>query len=114
MKDDDDTMDDMEAFAFDFSEGELHGPSKDGLMPDGGPRMPKWCPTTPALPKRLPHVDDWKFEPKKVVITFKPKKNEVYRCRFRVQVEEGRSIDFICRGRGSYSEEDDAMEYQEA
>jgi len=107
-------LDIREAFSFDISEGELHGPSKDGLVPGSDVRMPKWCPVTPALPKRLPHVDEARFEPRKVVITFKPSKNEVYKCRFRIQVEEGRSIDFICHGCGSYDEEDDAMEYQEA
>jgi len=107
-------LDDKEAFSFDISEGELHGPSRDGLVPGSSVRMPKWCPVTPALPKRLEHKDQDRFEPRKVVITFKPKKNEVYKCKFRVQVDEGRSIDFICRGCGSYDEEDDAMEYQEA
>jgi hypothetical protein len=107
-------LDDREAFSFDVSEGEMVGPTKDGLVPGSDVRMPKWCPVTPALPKRLPHIDDAKFEPRKVVITFKPKKNEVYKCRFRIAVENGRSLDFICRGCGSYDEEDDAMEYQEA
>jgi hypothetical protein len=116
QKDDEDfnALDDMEAFAFDVSDGVLLGPSKDGLVPGSDVRMPSWCPTTPALPKRLGHADADQFEPKKVIITFKPKKNEVYKCRFRVQVEDGHSVDFICRGRGSYNEEDDAMEYQEA
>jgi len=117
-------LDDREAFEFDVSEGELHGPSKDGAMPiysedgklvrGGEVRMPNWCPTTPALPKRLPHDDEGRFDPRKLLITFKPTKNEVYKCRFRVQVEEGRTVDFICRGTGSYDEEDDAMDYQEA
>lgn len=107
-------LDDKDAFSFDISEGEMHGPSKDGLVPGSEVRMPKWCPVTPALPKRIGHGDEHKFEPRKVTVTFKPKKNEVYKCRFRIQVDEGRSIDFICRGCGSYDEEDDAMEYQEA
>jgi len=107
-------LDDREAFSFDVSDGELQGPSKDGLVPGSDVRMPSWCPMTPALPKRLAHVDAWQFDPKKVVITFKPKKNEVYKCRFRMQVDEGRSVDFICRGNGSYNEEDDSMEFQEA
>jgi len=107
-------LDDREAFSFDVSEGELHGPSKDGLVSGSDVRMPKWCPTTPALPARHQHGDEWRFEPRKVIITFKPKRNEVYKCKFRVQVEEGKNIDFICRGCGSYDEEDDAMDYQEA
>merc|ERR1719174_510342 len=90
QKDDEDfnALDDMEAFAFDVSDGVLLGPSKDGLVLGSDVRMPSWCPTTPALPKRLGHADADQFEPKKVIITFKPKKNEVYKCRFRVQVED--------------------------
>jgi len=107
-------LDNREAFSFDVSDGEIHGPSKDVLVPGEEERKPRWCPVTPALPKRLPHHDEHRFEPQRVVITFKPDKNEVYKCRFRIQIEDGKSIDFICHGCGSYDEEDDAMEYQEA
>ena len=49
-----------------------------------------------------------------VKISFRPKKNELYKCRFRVQVESGLSVDFICRGCGSYDEEDDSLDFHEA
>lgn len=49
-----------------------------------------------------------------VKISFRPKRNELYKCRFRVQVENGLSVDFICRGCGSYDEEDDSLDFHEA
>jgi hypothetical protein len=107
-------LDDKDVFEFETSEGDLWGPSKDGLMPDSQERMPRWCPVTPALPSAVPHSDEHRYEPKKVSISFKPKKNELYKCRFRIQVKNGLSCDFICRGCGSYDEEDDALDYEEA
>lgn len=38
----------------------------------------------------------------------------LYKCRFRVQVESGLTTDFICRGCGSYDEEDDHLDFHEA
>jgi len=107
-------LDDKDAFEFDCSAGDLRGPSKDGLMPDSDQRMPRWSPITPALPKAMPEADEHLYEPQKITITFKPKKNELYRCRFRIQVEQGKSVDFECRGCGSYDEEDDEVDFEEA
>jgi hypothetical protein len=107
-------LDDKDAFEFDVSAGELLGPSKDGLMPGSADRAPHWCARTPALPKALPYPDEHLYEPMRIKISFKPKKNELYRCRFRIKVENGINIDFLCRGCGSYDEEDDAMDFYEA
>lgn len=107
-------LDDMNAFNFDVAEGELVGPSKDVLVPGTGERMPRWMPSTAALPHALPAQDEHLFEPLKVTITFKPKKNELYMSRFRMHVEGGISADFICRGQGSYNEEDDCLDFVES
>jgi len=107
-------LDDKDCFEFSECAGELLGPSKDGLVPGTEIRMPRTCPVTPALPKALPHADEHRYEPQKIVISFKPKKNELYRCKFRIQVESGMSFDFVCRGCGSYDEEDDPMDIHEA
>eukprot|EP00931_Biecheleriopsis_adriatica_P029163 TRINITY_DN17358_c0_g2_i1.p1 TRINITY_DN17358_c0_g2~~TRINITY_DN17358_c0_g2_i1.p1 ORF type:complete len:2291 (+),score=504.51 TRINITY_DN17358_c0_g2_i1:620-6874(+) len=116
-------LDDKDAFEFDISTGELPGPSKDGLMPiidENGKykgsqaRLPHWCAKSSAVPHGLPFADEHRFEPQRIKISFKPKKNELYKCRFRVQVESGLSVDFICRGCGSYDEEDDNVDFYEA
>mmetsp|Transcript_89791 Transcript_89791/g.159654 ORF Transcript_89791/g.159654 Transcript_89791/m.159654 type:complete len:2242 (-) Transcript_89791:140-6865(-) len=107
-------LDDKDAFQFDLSAGDLPGPSKDGLVPDSEERLPHWCAKSAAVPRGLPFADEERYEPQKVKISFKPKKNELYKCRFRVQVEGGLSIDFICRGCGSYDEEDDNVDFEEA
>lgn len=107
-------LDDKDVFEFSDCSGELLGPSKDGLVPGSTERMVRCCPVTPALPRSLPRDDEACYEPKKIVISFKPKKNELYRCKFRIQVESGLNFDFLCRGCGSYDEEDDPMDIHEA
>eukprot|EP00440_Ansanella_granifera_P030441 gb/GFBE01033071.1/.p1 GENE.gb/GFBE01033071.1/~~gb/GFBE01033071.1/.p1 ORF type:complete len:2256 (+),score=522.78 gb/GFBE01033071.1/:1-6768(+) len=107
-------LDDKDAFEFDISAGDLPGPSKDGLMPGSEERLPHWCAKSAAVPHGLPFADEHRYEPQKIKISFKPKKNELYKCRFRVQVENGLSIDFVCRGCGSYDEEDDNVDFHEA
>ncbi|CAK9004205.1 unnamed protein product [Durusdinium trenchii] len=107
-------LDDKDAFEFEISAGELPGPSKDGLVPDSEERVPHWCAKSSAVPRALPFPDEEWFEPQQVKIAFRPKKNELYKCRFRVQVENGLSVDFICRGCGSYDEEDDSLDFHEA
>eukprot|EP00438_Fugacium_kawagutii_P010044 Skav204539 [mRNA] locus=scaffold3346:10891:12864:- [translate_table: standard] len=89
-------------------------PSKDGLVPGSEERVPHWCAKSSAVPRLPAFEDDERFEPQKVKISFRPKKNELYKCRFRVQVENGLSVDFICRGCGSYDEEDDSLDFHEA
>jgi len=42
--------------------------------------------------------------PAKIMINFKPKKNILYKSKFRITVDEGPSIDIILRGTGSYEE----------
>ncbi|CAJ1371706.1 unnamed protein product [Effrenium voratum] len=107
-------LDEREAFEFDISAGELPGPSKDGLIPGSEERVPHWCAKTSALPHGPPFPDEERFEPQRIKISFRPKKNELYKCRFRVQVENGLTIDFICRGCGSFDEEDDNLDFHEA
>jgi hypothetical protein len=77
-------------------------------------RTPSWYPSTSALPHALPHRDEEKYMPARVNITFQPKKNELYKCRFRLQIDGGKDVDFVCRGCGSYDEEDDVMELYES
>jgi hypothetical protein len=105
-------LDDRDAFEFDVSEGQLMGPSKDLKVHGENRRMPIHFPKMPSM--RAAHHDDGNHEPTKVTITFKPQRNELYKCRFRIQVEAGQSVDFVCRGCGSYDEDDDIMELQEA
>lgn len=107
-------LDDKDAFEFEISGGELPGPSKDGLVPGSEERLPHWCAKSSAVPRIPPFEDDERFEPQRVKIAFRPKKNELYKCRFRVQVESGLNMDFICRGCGSYDEEDDSLDFHEA
>eukprot|EP00930_Biecheleria_cincta_P031240 TRINITY_DN21698_c0_g1_i1.p1 TRINITY_DN21698_c0_g1~~TRINITY_DN21698_c0_g1_i1.p1 ORF type:complete len:2245 (+),score=433.56 TRINITY_DN21698_c0_g1_i1:107-6841(+) len=107
-------LDDKDAFEFDISGGELPGPSKDGLVLGSEDRLPHWCAKSSALPRALPFGDERRFEPQQVKISFRPKKNELYKCKFRIQVDNGLAIDFICRGCGSYDEEDDNFDFHEA
>lgn len=107
-------LDDKDAFEFEISGGELPGPSKDGLVPGSEERLPHWCAKSSAVPRLPAFEDDERFEPQRVKISFRPKKNELYKRRFRVQVESGLSVDFICRGCGSYDEEDDSLDFHEA
>jgi hypothetical protein len=93
--------------------GGRRGKKHDGNRP-ADKRTPSWYPSTSALPHSLPHRDEEKYMPARVNITFQPKKNELYKCRFRLQVDGGRNVDFICRGCGSYDEEDDVMELYES
>jgi len=95
-------LDDPQAFQFDICEGEQVGPSIARILP--------LCPA----PLMLPHEDEYRYHPTRVTVTFAPRKNEVYKCRFRLQVENGKAVDFVCRGTGSYDEEDDIMEMVEA
>merc|ERR1711924_345724 len=118
-------LDVKEAFEFDVSEGEIMGPSKErttvvtrDLDPDLRRYMNAQDRNTVIFPKvksKAPtHHDAERFEPTKVKITFKPERNELYKCRFRIQIDGGKAMDFICRGCGSYDESDDIMELREA
>lgn len=107
-------LDDKDAFEFNITEGELLGPSKDGVLPGSDQRQPHLWPPPPGVARRKPLEGEEHYEPTKISIAFRPSKNELYRCRFRIQVEAGPSVDFICRGCGSYDEEDDALDLEEA
>lgn len=103
-------LDDKDSFNFDVSDGELFGPSKGGIALASGDkeRIPHLFPKPhPLHTNYREHPDEHRYEPQTIRIDFKPTKNELYMCRFRVQVEKGLSVDFICRGCGSYDEEDD-------
>lgn len=104
-------VDDKDTFSFDVCDGELDGPSKDCVAPNTAVRTPWWYPA-PGAPRSAEHHDEKKYEPVKICITFKPKKNQVYRSRFRIEVEGGNGVDFTCCGRGSYEEEHDMIESQ--
>eukprot|EP00929_Paragymnodinium_shiwhaense_P071991 TRINITY_DN36554_c0_g1_i1.p1 TRINITY_DN36554_c0_g1~~TRINITY_DN36554_c0_g1_i1.p1 ORF type:complete len:2313 (+),score=513.22 TRINITY_DN36554_c0_g1_i1:110-7048(+) len=109
-------LDDREVFEFDMSDGILQGPSKDVAVAGshGHERQPHWCPVPKAQHRARVHSDEHLYEPQRINIVFRPQKNELYKCKFRIQVEGGLSIDFICRGCGSYDEEDDILDFEEA
>jgi hypothetical protein len=107
-------LDCKDVFEFDVSEGVLQGPSKDGLIEGTHDRQPHWCPVPKAQKRGIVHEDNHMYEPQRIEIVFRPTKNELYKSHFRLQVEGGPSTDFICRGCGSYDEEDDNMDFQEA
>ena len=52
------------------------GPSKDGLVPGSEERLPHWCAKSSAVPRLPAFEDDERFEPQRVKISFRPKKNE--------------------------------------
>lgn len=104
-------------FSFDVAEGWLAGPTKDSAFPyaDRAPRPElRVMPLSRTLPSAWPHDDEFRYLPTKVTITFSPERDLLYKSRFRIQVEGGESVDFICRGCGSYDEEDDIVEVEEA
>jgi hypothetical protein len=105
--------DDKDAFEFDSCEGEVLGPSKDSLDNRTGKREPYTWPKPVAFQRPLAPGEK-EYEPQQIGITFRPKKNELYKSRFRIQVEHGLSIDFFCKGCGSYDEEDDPLPFQES
>lgn len=43
--------------------------------------------------------------PQKIMIAFKPKKDILYKSKFKILVENGESIEFVLRGMGTYDEE---------
>merc|ERR1712194_300983 len=96
--------DDPRVFSFDIVQGALMGPS----------RKERALPLGPCLPKAWNHDDAEFYEPQHVEVAFKPKENVLYKSKFRLQVEAGAPLDFICVGCGSYDEEDDVNEVVEA
>ncbi|EGR30726.1 hypothetical protein IMG5_124930 [Ichthyophthirius multifiliis] len=103
-------VDDPSVFEFQISQGILIGPS-----------VPVKCfPDTLALPNQKTNqiIADNKQYPQKIMINFRvffliqfnyyyykqPRKNVLYKCKYRIIVEEGPSVDFFLRGRGTYDE----------
>lgn len=41
----------------------------------------------------------------KLMIAFKPKKDVLYKSRFKILVENGEPLEFVLRGMGTYEEE---------
>jgi len=98
-------------------EGVLAGPTKDSAYPypDQAPRPElRVMPLSRTLPSAWPHDDENRYLPTKVQITFAPERDLLYKSRFRIQVEGGEQLDFVCRGCGSYDEDDDIVEVEEA
>lgn len=106
--------DDKDCFEFDVTEGELMGPTKQGTVVETKERQPHWSLPMPGVMRatRLPQEEQ--YEPQRLQIAFKPRRNELYKCKFRIQVESGLAVDFVCRGQGSYNEEDDLLDYVES
>jgi len=96
--------DDPTAFQFNDVEGVLAGPCNPIRL----------APLGPALPHLIGHEDEKDFQPVKIDVAFKPRKNILYKCRFRITCEGGTPLDFILRGVGSYDETDDILDIQEA
>ena len=51
--------------------------------------------------------EEEEYQPAKIFIKFKPKKNVLYKSKFRFLCETGIPCDVILKGRGSYEEEYD-------
>ena len=61
-------------------------------------------PLAPSL-KKIPNPLIDKFNPWRVQITFKPKKNVFYKSRYVISAESGNKIELILKGNGTYYEE---------
>ncbi|KAL4472936.1 hypothetical protein ABPG72_007813 [Tetrahymena utriculariae] len=89
--------DDQDVFQFSVTEGLLYGPS-----------IPvKSLPETLTLPTMITTMKNHQNEiiPQQILINFKPKRNLMYKSKYRISVEEGPTVDFILRGLGTYDEE---------
>ena len=94
-KEDMDMCDDSSVFDFDVSSGVIYGPTE--VLFD--------LPVGPALP-RVETIKSKKYKPLMIKVSFHPKKNIFYKCRYKIATSTGNSIDFILKGHGSYLEED--------
>ena len=93
-KEDMDMCDDPSVFNFDVSSGVIYGPTE--VLFD--------LPVGPALP-RVETIKSQKYKPLLIKVSFCPKKNIFYKCRYKITTSTGNSIDFILKGYGSYLEE---------
>lgn len=89
--------DDREVFEFSVTSGSLKGKSlplrkvPEGLL-------------VPPVPR---DEEERKYLPQTIYIKFKPKKNVLYKSKFRFVTETGLPCDVILKGRGSYEENHD-------
>ena len=93
-KEDMDMCDDSSVFDFDITSGVIYGPTE--ILFD--------LPVGPALP-RVETIKSKKYKPLMIKVSFHPKKNIFYKCRYKITTSTGNSIDFILKGNGSYLEE---------
>ena len=93
-KEDMDMCDDSSVFDFDISNGVIYGPTE--VLFD--------MPVGPVLP-RVETIKSKKYKPLLIKVSFHPKKNIFYKCRYKITTSTGNSIDFILKGYGSYLEE---------
>ena len=93
-KEDMDMCDDSSVFDFEITNGVIYGPTQ--VLFD--------LPVGPALP-RVETIKTEKYKPLLIKVSFHPKKNIFYKCRYKITTSTGNSIDFILKGHGSYLEE---------
>ena len=93
-KEDMDMCDDSSVFDFDITSGVIYGPTE--VLFD--------LPVGPLLP-RVETIKSKKYKPLMIKVSFHPKKNIFYKCRYKITTSTGNSIDFILKGYGSYLEE---------
>ena len=86
--------DDSSVFDFDITNGVIYGPTE--VLFD--------LPVGPLLP-RVETIKSQKYKPLIIKVSFHPKKNIFYKCRYKITTSTGNSIDFILKGHGSYLEE---------
>jgi len=89
-----DMCDDSSVFDFEITNGVIYGPTE--VLFD--------LPVGPALP-RVETIKSEKYKPLLIKVSFHPKKNIFYKCRYKITTSTGNSIDFILKGHGSYLEE---------
>lgn len=90
-------MDDPDVFEFSIASGALKGKSEPlRKVPEGL--------VVPPVPK-----DEFEkqYLPCSIQVNFKPKKNVLYKSKFRFIVENGLPCDVILKGKGSYEEDHD-------
>ena len=93
-KEDMDMCDDSSVFDFEITNGVIYGPTE--VLFD--------LPVGPALP-RVETIKSEKYKPLLIKVSFHPKKNIFYKCRYKITTSTGNCIDFILKGHGSYLEE---------
>ena len=89
-----DMCDDSSVFDFEITNGVIYGPTE--VLFD--------LPVGPALP-RVETIKSQKYKPLLIKVSFHPKKNIFYKCRYKITTSTGNCIDFILKGHGSYLEE---------